>query len=255
MKKLLLSLITIAAMSAAIAQNCTADPLYTTQGVYPGSATGLAIATVGVPYAETITTITPVDTCLVILFPPCTLIPIDSVVIDNYSGMPPGFTVVSENETSLPFKFLGGSTSCMVITGTPAPGNEGVYPIVVSGLTWATVFGVATSQPFIVDWYQIEVVTGTVGVNDFGSNDFEVRQNIPNPFSNKSIIEFSLPLNEIVNINIYSVLGEIVKSEEINGQKGMNSYRLNGNDFSNGMYFYSLTYSNQKITKRFIVNK
>ena len=242
-------------MSVAIAQNCTADPQYTAPGVYPDSTTGLAIATIGIPYAETLTTITPLDTCMVILFPPCTVIPIDSVVIDNYSGMPPGFTVVSENETSLPFKFLGGSTSCMLITGTSAPGDEGVYPIEVTGLSWATVFGVATSQPFIVDWYQIEVVTGTVGVNEFGSNDFEVRQNIPNPFNNKSTIEFYLPLDKTVNINIYSVLGKVVKSEEIKGQKGTNKYMLHGNDFSNGMYFYNLTCSNKTITKRFVVNK
>ena len=102
MKKLLLSLITIVSMSVAIAQNCTADPQYTAPGVYPDSTTGLAIATIGIPYAETLTTITPLDTCMVILFPPCTVIPIDSVVIDfgnvEHSLLLLAFLVVPRNE-------------------------------------------------------------------------------------------------------------------------------------------------------------
>ncbi len=254
MKKLLLSLIAVFTMSFAIAQNCTPDGQYTLPGVYPDSATGLAIATVGVPYSETITTVTPVDTCIVIILPPCTTVPIDSVIVDVVTGLPPGFTVVSENESSLPFKFLGGSSSCMLITGTAAPGDEGIYPLNVTGLSWATLLGVPTSQPFVVDWYQIEVVSAT-GVRALTGDNFQVRQNIPNPFNNTSNIEFYLPNANNVSISIYNVLGKTVKTEEIQAAKGTNNYSLNATDFSNGVYFYNLTYSNQTITKRFVVNK
>jgi hypothetical protein len=254
MKKILLSLIALTTMSFAIAQNCTADPQYTLPGVYPDSATGIPAATVGVAYDETITTITPVDTCIVILFPPCVLIPIDSVVVDVFTGLPAGFTVVSENESSLNFKFLGGSVSCMRITGTATAGQVGSYPITVSGLSWAQVLGVPTSQPFNVDYYTLEVVMAT-GVESFTRNEFEVKQNIPNPFNDNSKIEFYLPQANNVNISIYNVLGKVVKAEEILGGTGVNSYSLNAADFSNGIYFYNLTYGNQTITKRFVVNK
>ena len=254
MKKLILSLIATTFMSFAIAQNCTPDGQYTLPGVYPDSATGLSIATVGVPYAETITTVTPADTCIIIVLPPCTTVPIDSVVVDVVTGLPPGFTVVSENELNLPFKFLGGVSSCMLITGTASPGDEGIYPLNVTGLSWGTVLGVPTSQPFVVDWYQIEVVLAT-GVEGFNGNEFQVKQNTPNPFNNSSSIEYYLPQANNVNINIYNVLGETIKSEEINGTQGSNSYSLNATDFSNGIYFYNLTFANQTITKRFVVNK
>lgn len=254
MKKLLLTLIAITSMSFAIAQNCTADPQYTLPGVYPDSATGIPAAIVGVAYDETITTITPVDTCIVLLFPPCTVIPIDSVVVDVFSGLPAGFNVVSENESALNFKFLGGSTSCMRVTGTATAGQVGSYPLTVSGLSWATVLGVPTSQPFNVDYYTLEVVAST-GVTDFSGNTFQVKQNIPNPFNSTSNIEFYLPQADHVGIKIYNVLGKMVKSEAIRAAKGTNSYSLEAADFSNGIYFYNVTYSNQTITKRFVVNK
>jgi len=254
MKKLLLSMIAIASMSLAIAQNCTADPQYTAPGVYPDSATGLAIAYVGVPYAETITTITPADTCIVIILPPCQVIPIDSVVIDVFTGLPTGFNVVSENQTSLNFVFAGGSSSCMLITGTATAGQVGFYPLTVSGLSWATVLGVPTSQPFLVDYYILEIVMPT-GVESFSGEEFEIKQNIPNPFSNNSRIEYYLPEASNVSLSVYNVLGKMVKSENVQATKGVNNFSLNAADFSNGVYFYNLTYANQTITKRFIVNK
>jgi hypothetical protein len=253
MKKILLFLITLIAVNIVVAQNCTPDPQYTLPGVYPDSATGLPPAYVGVPYDETITEVVPVDTCIVLIFPPCTVLPIDSVVIDNFTGLPPGFTVVSKNETNLNFIFLGGTTSCMRITGTATAGQVGSWPLTVSGLSWATVLGVPTSQPFTVDYYSIEVINPN-GIKAFSGNDFQVRQNNPNPFNNISNVEFYLPHENKVSIDIYNVLGKAIRSEEIQAEKGMNNYLLNANDYSNGVYFYNLTYLNQTITKKFVVN-
>jgi len=254
MKKTLLFLIALVAVNFIIAQNCTPDPQYTTPGVYPDSATGLPPAYVGVPYDVTITEIVPVDTCIVLIFPPCTVLPIDSVVVDTYSGLPPGFNMVSMNETNLNFIFPGGATSCMRITGTANPGDEGSYPITVSGLSWATVLGVPTSQPFTVDYYTIEVLNPTEIISFSGEN-LQVNQNSPNPFNYSSNIEYYLPQDGNVKISIYNVVGKEIKTESFWGRKGNNNYLLSATDFSNGVYFYSMTYTGQTITKRFVVNK
>ncbi|PJA08349.1 MAG: hypothetical protein COX70_03890 [Flavobacteriales bacterium CG_4_10_14_0_2_um_filter_32_8] len=254
MKKTLLSLIAILAVNFAIAQNCTPDPQYTAPGVYPDSATGLPPAYVGVPYDVTITEVVPVDTCIVLIFPPCTVIPIDSVVIDNFTGLPAGFTVVAENQSNLNFTFLGGTTSCMRITGTAIAGQEGVYPLTVSGLSWATVFSVPTSQPFSVNYYSIEILNPS-GINSFTGENLQVNQNTPNPFFNSSSIEYYLPTAENVNITINDVVGKVIRNQKISGKKGSNNYTLTASDFSNGVYFFSLTYLNQTITKKFVVNK
>jgi hypothetical protein len=254
MKKILLALIALMSINIAMAQNCTADPQFTAPGVYPDSATGIPAAFVGVPYNETITTITPVDTCIVLLFPPCTTLPIDSVVIDVFSGLPPGFSVVSENETALNFVFPGGSTSCMLITGTATAGQVGSYPLTVSGLSWATVLGTPTSQPFNVDYYTLEIVMPT-GVEQFTSNVFEVKQNAPNPIRDFSTVEFYLPKANSVTVSVFDLLGKVLQSENVVGTQGSNKYNLDASNLSNGIYFYSLTSANKTITKRFVVNK
>ena len=255
MKKTLLSLIAIAAVSFAFAQNCTPDPQYTTPGVYPDSATGLAPAYVGIPYSETVTAVTPVDTCIVILFPPCTVIPIDSVVIDNFSGLPAGFTVKSMNENNLNFVFPGGSSSCMIITGTATAGQVGSYPLSVSGLSWATVFGTPTSQPFNVDYYTLVVLPAPTGIEELSTSTFSVKQNSPNPFSFNSTIEYAVPTTGKVSVDVRNILGELIYTENTTAQKGINKLQLDATKFTNGMYFYQINYNNTSITKRFIVNK
>ncbi len=254
MKKILLALIALVTINIAMAQNCVPDNTYTAPGVYPDSATGLSPAYVGVPYNQTITEVVPVDTCIVLIFPPCTTIPIDSIIIDTFTGLPAGFNVVSLNETSLPFKFLGGTTSCMLITGTATAGQVGNYPLHVSGLSWATVLGSPTSQPFTVDYYSIDVLN-TTGIEAFNRKDFQVHQNRPNPFNNSTLISYYLPQASNVSFAVSNVLGKVVKSDNITAHQGENTITLNASDFSNGIYFYSLTYNNKVVTKRFIVNK
>lgn len=252
MKKILLSFIALTAFVAVNAQNCTPDMMYTDSGVYPDSATNLAVATVGVPYSETITAVTPADTCIVVLFPPCTTVPIDSIMVETVTGLPPGLTIVSMNENTLPFKFLGGTSSCMLISGTPT--QAGVFPIQVHGTSYATVFTLTQTQDFDVNYYSITVLPAT-GVNEFATTKFEVKQNAPNPFSTNSTFEYYLPTAGKVSIDVRNVLGELVYSESSNANQGVNKHQLNAANFSNGVYFFQINYNNNIVTKRFIVNK
>ena len=257
MKKILLALTVLFALNS-YGQNCVPDGQYTSPGVYPDSATNLPISYVGSPYNETITAVTPADTCVVVLFPPCTTVPIDSVMVTSVTGLPAGFTIVSMNENTLPFKFLGGTSSCMLVTGNPTVGDTGVYPISVSGTSYATVFGLTQTSPFDVDYYSIRIIdttSSTTGIEDFSKNTFGIKQNFPNPFSSTSTIEYYLPSNAIVNISIVNVLGEVLISENLFGNQGLNTYKLNASKLNSGIYFYQMTYQKEKITKRFIVNK
>lgn len=217
----------------------------------------MSVAVVGVPYSETITAITPVDTCVQV-FPlpiPCTTVDIDSIVVDSIYGLPSGFNLVSENENALKFYFLGGTTSCMVLTGTASAADIGTYPLYVSGLSWADVLGVPTSQPFIVDWYELEVVGTSTSIESFKDNQFDVKQNVPNPFNNQSTIEFNLPYEDMVSIKLFDVVGKVVDSKEVRGNVGVNTYVLDARNLVNGVYFYNIIFGNQKITKRFVINK
>lgn len=257
MKKLLLISLSFIAIGVLSAQNCTPDAQYTDVGVYPDSATNMAPAYVGTPYAEVITVITPVDTCVeVIPGFPCQDVPIDSIVVESVTGLPAGFSIMAEYQTDLNFAFPGGVTSCMIIQGTAIPGQEGVYPVTVAGTSYATVLGLTQTQPYNVDYYSITVLPALpTGLASFDKNVFEVGQNMPNPFSSNSTIEYNMPNSGNVLIQVRNVIGELVVSDNVAAQAGVNKFQLDGSKLTSGIYFYQFNYNNKVITKKFIVNK
>jgi len=87
-------------------------------------------------------------------------------------------------------------------------------------------------------WANIVAVTPISSIAD----KFCLTQNYPNPFNPYTTIEFSIPENSFVVINIYDVLGRKVSSaigENLN--QGSYRYSFNGEEISSGIYYYTLT--------------
>ncbi|KAA3597867.1 MAG: T9SS C-terminal target domain-containing protein [Calditrichaeota bacterium] len=77
-------------------------------------------------------------------------------------------------------------------------------------------------------------------------NRFALEQNYPNPFNPKTTISYQLEKDSEVNLKIYNEKGNFVKSLS-NGFQKQGSYKViwdgtdnNGNQVSNGTYFYKL---------------
>src|SRR5690554_3501801 len=106
----------------------------------------------------------------------------------------------------------------MLITGNPSIADTAHYPITVNGIAYSTVFSIVQSQPYDVNYYFIDVVDTTgssVNVNELAENIFAITQNYPNPFSNTSTIEFNPPTAEVVELTVFNLLGEEIKTERI----------------------------------------
>ncbi len=71
--------------------------------------------------------------------------------------------------------------------------------------------------------------------------DYALMQNYPNPFNPATTIEYSIPENGNIILEVYNSLGEKV-STLVSGFKQAGSYRVvfNGTDMSSGTYFYRL---------------
>lgn len=91
---------------------------------------------------------------------------------------------------------------------------------------------------------------GLVSVDDKGSllpEQFALYQNYPNPFNPSTTIRFSLPVNSNVRLQIYNLLGEVVKDiVNTNLPAGTHSFNWNADNNKNvkvtsGIYFYRLT--------------
>ena len=98
----------------------------------------------------------------------------------------------------------------------------------------------------------------SVGVEDGKviATTYKLSQNYPNPFNPTTTINFSLSKAGFVNVTIYNVLGEFVKTL-VNENKNAGSYDVNFNaaNLTSGVYFYTIRTNDFVQTKKMILMK
>lgn len=97
-----------------------------------------------------------------------------------------------------------------------------------------------------------EFSTGYVGIDEeIYSNDLTV---FPNPFSDKTNISFSLNSSQNVIINVYSVMGEKVRTIDVGVlSQGSQLIEIDRSKLTNGIYFFSMNINDEVVTKRIII--
>lgn len=118
------------------AQGCTPDSQYTTQGFYP---LNLPAGETNVPYDTVMTLVVPADTFLFGF-----TIPVDSLVINEITDLPPGITYEC-NAGGPNCVFAGGESGCIRFSGTPTACGD-TFRLDVDLTIYVTVFG--TPSPF-----------------------------------------------------------------------------------------------------------
>lgn len=87
------------------------------------------------------------------------------------------------------------------------------------------------------------IVQNPVGVGEekLIADKFELMQNYPNPFNPSTTIEFSIPNPGLVQLKVFNILGQEVKSL-MNEEKSAGNYsvQFNASQFASGIYFYQL---------------
>ncbi|XOV67572.1 MAG: T9SS type A sorting domain-containing protein [Fluviicola sp.] len=250
MKQLLLSISFLTVLVFGANAQCTPDPQYTIGGVYPDSATGLAPAYVGQPYNEVITVIVPVDTTIMVGPIPFTLV-FDSVVVSDWQGLPPGFTVeyYSPNNQFSPIDqgcFEGAQTGCILISGTPTAQDVGSYQQLISTDAYSTPNS-PLGEPTLtlVDYYYIDVMDTTAGVSSLTDSQFAL---------------FPNPAKEVVTLNgLNKVDVSAVSLFDMNGKQHAyfdsftgSSVDITIENMEPGMYFVRIDYNGVSETLKFI---
>jgi len=85
---------------------------------------------------------------------------------------------------------------------------------------------------------------------------FELYQNYPNPFNPSTSIKFSLPADSKVQILVYGIAGNLVRTvlnDEMNA--GIHSLNFDGADLSSGVYFYKMISTGYSQTRKMILIK
>jgi hypothetical protein len=85
---------------------------------------------------------------------------------------------------------------------------------------------------------------------------YSLSQNYPNPFNPTTVIEFALPKEAHVTLEVYNVIGQKVMTlvDEVR-PAGYHSVRFDGTSLSSGMYLYRLSTGQQTFLKKLLLMK
>jgi hypothetical protein len=87
-------------------------------------------------------------------------------------------------------------------------------------------------------------------------NKISLYPSYPNPFNNSTTIQFSLPFQAVVSLEIYNSLGErIAILNEGLLQSGKHSFQWNANAAGSGIYFYTLKAEGFTATRKILLIK
>jgi hypothetical protein len=129
-------------------------------------------------------------------------------------------------------------------------GNDVMKLVIAGGITT----GPALSA--IVEVYT-DTIPGSTGVeviDETISSDFQLSQNFPNPFNPSTTIQFSIPVEGFVSLNVFNALGEKVStlvSENLNA--GAYKFEWNTANLPSGIYFYRLSANEYSVSKKMIL--
>ena len=86
--------------------------------------------------------------------------------------------------------------------------------------------------------------------------DFSLKQNYPNPFNPVTKINFSVPREGNIRLNVFNVLGEVVATL-VNSElpAGNYTYDFDATKLPSGIYLYTLSAGNYKETKKMVLLK
>jgi hypothetical protein len=87
-------------------------------------------------------------------------------------------------------------------------------------------------------------------------NNFSIGQNQPNPMNDNSIIRYTLGEASNVSVTFTDASGKVVSTVDKGNQSaGIYTINVDGNDFAEGVYFYTFTIGEKQVTKRMVVTK
>ncbi len=113
-----------------------------------------------------------------------------------------------------------------------------------------------TSGAIEVEGFSLTSVVNNVEKNIIPSK-LTLKDNYPNPFNPETVIQYSLPEEVNVTLNIYNSLGQLVESlvNDRIQSAGRHQVKFNGTSLTSGIYFYRLETGAKAITKKMMLMK
>jgi hypothetical protein len=95
--------------------------------------------------------------------------------------------------------------------------------------------------------------TASVGENNLSAENLSLDRNIPNPFNQKTRISYSIPENGLVEIFISDLSGRKIETPVSSfQQKGIHRIEIAHSKINPGIYFYTLKFNGNLLTKKMV---
>lgn len=237
------SLLSIAFIISAIAQPCTPDPLLTTPGFSPDSATNLPPGTAGQYYQTVISAFIPTDTTYMGI-----TATIDSIGVVNVIGLPAGLSWTTNSPNNY---WDGGTKGCMIIQGVT--NQVGTHNIKIALLAHGKLGGMPLTVPDTIKFYKIDMQPASV--NEFSAETFSVGKAFPNPASDQTTIEVNASKPITVTLTLYNLVGIEMTESKHQLLPGQNNLTISVKQYPTGMYFYKISNGETVITRKLNISR
>lgn len=244
----------LAALTIGASAQCVPNQLYgdSVYGVWPDTTENFAGGMVGVFYSDTLQILVPTSASAINPSYPA-FVTIDSVRMDQVSGLPPGISVNCNSQTTAPCTYLASQVGCGLLEGTPTA--QGVFSLTIEVTVYLNVFGSTQQVGQSFGGYSITILPNTVGIGDVQPVSGGKAHNVPNPFTGRTSIEFNLEHNAPVTITVFNLVGKKMWQETVPGKAGSNRVPFVAGDLENGIYLFQVEGAGTTSTGRMVVNR
>lgn len=197
--------------------------------------------TVGVNYEHTVTILPPKTTKIegYDFF-------IEKIILDTIINLPPGLTYQASAKEMFP-----DTGYCAIIQGTPT--ETGTYPLMITVIPFINAMGGILAGDTVVNDTSLAItIHATSNVESLNYTGFYGFQKGPNPFSDYTRIGCFCEKSCIVELKIFSLVGQVLHKEELYASKGKNLFRFDGSNLKSGTYLYTISNSHRIYSGRLI---
>lgn len=175
------------------------------------------------------------------------LVNVVKIVIDTIVNIPDGLNYIANSDT-----FYVDTAYCVLVSGIPTTPGTYDLEIRVIPYIYSIITGVFKGDTVVDDTSLTITIHEQAGLEDFYGIEFSILDATPNPYRNTTRIGFYTQRQDIVELRIYNLLGQLVYNEINNYPSGKNWFHFNGAILKPGTYLYRISNSTESVTRKLI---
>ena len=186
---------------------------------------------------------------------------LDSLKINNVTGMPDGFDYACNNANCT---FYQNEIGCAAIFGKATdPADIGQHELVISATIYTGGLPIQLSFPNPLlapgHFYLYVLEENSPNCVIFNSafevaSEFESIRNLPNPFAGTTTIEIQSRESGEYQMQVTDLFGRVVHTRNLQIQEGLNQVEFDGSHLPDGLYLYTFSNGRSQVSQKMLIS-